>query len=100
MPYGDRIPGELPYRSKGGELTQQLSVFYARLRHKLIEAQANQTAETFEQEMAVVLRIREHWQRVELRNEAAESQAMRTATTRPDGHAIKQTEGRSGSWSV
>jgi flagellar biosynthetic protein FliS len=86
-------------RSAGGELTRQLSVFYSTLRRKLIAAQADQSAETFEQEMAVVLRIREHWQKVELRNEAPEPQVRATAP-QPGGSAINRTEGRSGSWSV
>src|SRR5271170_918086 len=38
--------------SAGGELTRQLSAFYSTLRRRLIEAQVNQSAETFEREMA------------------------------------------------
>ncbi|HEY1730420.1 MAG TPA: flagellar protein FliS [Terriglobales bacterium] len=86
-------------RGVDGELAQQLSVFYSRLRRKLIEAQINQSAETFEREMAVVLRIREHLQKVELRNVAPEPQ-VHAAVAQPDGAAIKQAEGRLGSWSV
>jgi len=87
-------------RSAGGELTRQLSAFYSSLRRKLIEAQVNQSAEIFEREMAVVLRIREYWQRVELRNVATEPQATSAAAVQLGGVAIKQTEGGLGSWSV
>jgi flagellar biosynthetic protein FliS len=87
-------------RSAGGELTRQLSRFYSRLRRKLIEAQANQSAETFEEEMAEVLRIREHWQKVEQRNAASEPDLTNAAAMQPGGYAIKQTERRVGGWSV
>jgi flagellin-specific chaperone FliS len=87
-------------RSTGGELTRQLSAFYSTLRRKLIEAQVNQSAETFEREMAVVLRIREHWQKVELRNVATVPQATSAAAAQPGGAAINHTGGRLGSWSA
>jgi flagellar protein FliS len=86
--------------SAGGELTQQLSVFYSTLRRKLIEAQVKQSAEIFEQEMAEVLRIREHWQKVELRNVASEPEGARAAGMQAGGYAFKQTESRYGGWSV
>jgi flagellar biosynthetic protein FliS len=87
-------------RSASGELTQKLSVFYSKLRRKLIEAQVNQSAETFEQEMAEVLRIREQWQKVELRNVASEPEVTHAAAMQADGYAFKQTENRYGGWSV
>jgi flagellar biosynthetic protein FliS len=87
-------------RSPGGELTRQLAAFYSTLRRKLIEAQANQSAETLEREMAVVLKIREHWQKLELRNVAKEPHAASAAATQPGNSAIIQTGGRLGSWSA
>jgi flagellar biosynthetic protein FliS len=88
------------HRGSGGALTQVLSRFYSALRRKLIEAQVNQSAETFEQEMAEVLRIREHWQKIELRNVASEPEVTHAAAMQADGYALKQTENRYGGWSV
>lgn len=87
-------------RSTSGELTRQLLRFYSRLRRKLLEAQANKSAETFEQEMAEVLKIREQWQKVEQCNMASEPELNRATAMQPGGYAIKQTEGRFGGWSV
>jgi flagellar biosynthetic protein FliS len=87
-------------RSADGELTQQLSVFYSSLRRKLIAAQVNQSAETFEQEMAEVLRIREHWQKVELHNVTREPESALATGTQPGGYAFQQTESRFSGCSV
>jgi flagellar biosynthetic protein FliS len=88
------------HSGSAGELTQVLSRFYSSLRRKLIEAQVHQSAETLEQEMAEVLRIREHWQRAELRNVAPEPQVTAAATMQASGYAFKLTENRYGGWSV
>ncbi len=58
----DWVDGE-----SGGELAQKLIGFYSSLRQKLIEAQARRSAEMLEQQMALVLDIRETWQEMELR---------------------------------
>jgi flagellar biosynthetic protein FliS len=87
-------------RGADGELTQQLSVFYSGLRRKLIEAQVNQSAETFEQEMAEVLRIREQLQKVELRSVTSGPEVASAAPMQADGYALNQTENRYGGWSV
>ena len=49
-----------------GELAQQLSAFYARLRRRIIEAQARQSAQILEEEMAATLKLREVWQQLDL----------------------------------
>ena len=54
-------------RKNGGELAQKLTRFYSDLRGKLIEAQALQSAELLEQQMAVILSIRGTWQDLEAR---------------------------------
>lgn len=87
------------HRSEGGELTQQLKAFYARLRRKLIEAQVKQSAETFEREMAEVLRIRELWQQIDQRGAASGPDAMHAAT-QSGGYAPAPAERRFGGWSV
>ena len=54
-------------REGGGELAEQLIVFYSAMRAKLIEAQARQSAEILEQQMGKVVSIRGTWQDLELR---------------------------------
>lgn len=54
-----------------GELAKQLVAFYARLRRNILEAQAKQSAEMLEHEMTEIIRIREMWQGLDLRNTSA-----------------------------
>jgi flagellar biosynthetic protein FliS len=50
-----------------GELTQLLTSFYGSLRRKLIEAQAQRSAEILEEQMGRVLKIRAQFQALEFR---------------------------------
>jgi flagellar protein FliS len=52
-------------RSGGGELAQQLAAFYSSLRRKMIEAQVARSAELLEEQVALVLKIRETWSAME-----------------------------------
>ncbi len=52
-------------RSGGGELAQQLVAFYSSLRRKMIEAQAKRSADILEEQVALVLKIRETWSAME-----------------------------------
>jgi flagellar biosynthetic protein FliS len=52
---------------EGGELADQLRVFYRGLRRKLLQAQINRSAEEFEGLMNAVLKIREAWQTADQR---------------------------------
>ena len=88
------------HRSEGGQLTHQLRAFYASLRRKLFDAQVKQSAETFEEEMAKVLKIRESWQQIDQRSAASEPEVMRAAAMQPGGYALVQPERRFGGWSV
>jgi len=54
-------------RGSGGVLADQLVAFYRSLRRKMIEAQAKRSAAILEEEMKLVLKIREAWQGLELR---------------------------------
>lgn len=54
------------HRGSGGELADQLVTFYSSLRHKLISAQVEQSAEMLEEQMEKVLKIREAWQAADL----------------------------------
>jgi flagellar protein FliS len=55
-------------RDGKGELVNQLTRFYASLRRKLIVAQARKSADLLEQQMALVLKVRQTWQELELRD--------------------------------
>lgn len=58
-------------RGEDGELAQGLKVFYSSLRSRIIEAQAKRSVALLEQQMALVLKLREQWQAFEFRHEAA-----------------------------
>jgi len=53
-------------RCSGGELTKKLAAFYSSLRRQLIEAQVKRAPEILEEQMQIVLSIRETWQKMEL----------------------------------
>lgn len=52
-------------RGSGGELGEELSAFYTSMRRRLIEAQVRRSAPLLEEQMALVLEVRESWQAVE-----------------------------------
>ncbi len=67
-------------RGSGGELAERLKLLYASLRRKIVEAQAKHSAVTFEQQMAVVLKLREQWQRMEEKQASAGPQILPPVT--------------------
>lgn len=86
----------------GGALADQLQAFYKSMRRKLIEAQANRSAELIEGQMALVLEIRGQWQAMEFKCEPcsgpeilAPAQTQRYAAPLP-----VQMEHRQLSWSA
>lgn len=87
-------------RESGGELAQKLVAFYSNLRVKLIEAQAKNSAEVLEQEMAVILSIRGTWQDLELRASSALVDPQESQVHSYPGIAISQDERRVSSWSA
>ena len=54
-------------RSGGGELSQRLTALYYSLRKTMIKAQVKRSAELLEQQMDLVLSVREIWQTMEIR---------------------------------
>jgi flagellar secretion chaperone FliS len=87
-------------RENGGELAQKLIAFYANMRAKLIEAQAMQSVEVLEQEMAVILAIRGNWQDLELRASSALVTPPSTPGQSYPGAALSQDERTVSSWSA
>lgn len=73
----------------GGELAQKLIKFYSSLSQKLIEAQARRSVEMLEQQMALVLDIRETWQEMEMRGSITSA-----------GPAYDDTSGYAGSEAI
>jgi len=55
-------------RGTGGILAEQLTAFYTSLRRKVMEAQAKRSAEILEDQMVEVLKLREAFQALEMRN--------------------------------
>jgi flagellar biosynthetic protein FliS len=87
-------------RKSGGDLAKKLAAFYSNLRGKLIEAQAMQSAEILEQQMAVILSIRGTWQDLEAR---AFSALELQASTEPSNYPatmVSQDERSASSWSA
>ena len=87
-------------RENGGELAQKLIVLYANLRVKLIDAQARNSAEDVEREMAVILAIRGNWQDLELRASSALVVPPESQVPSYPGAALSQDERRVCSWSA
>jgi flagellar protein FliS len=87
-------------RENGGELAQKLVAFYSNLRAKLVEAQARNSTEILEREMAVILAIRGTWQDLELR--ASSVLVVPAACQVPNypGAAMSQGERSISSWSA
>ena len=88
-------------REDGGELAQKLRAFYSNMRSKLIEAQARQSCEILEQQMALVLSIRGTWQDLELRAfSALEPQSPSPQSPEYPGTASSREEQKVSSWSA
>ncbi|MGA7156972.1 MAG: flagellar protein FliS [Acidobacteriaceae bacterium] len=68
-------------RSDGGELSQRLLRLYSSLRRAIMEAQKSRSAELLEQQMAIVLHVRETWQSME-RPGAREAEHIADQVTR------------------
>lgn len=84
----------------GGELAQGLLLFYQRLRKTLIQAQAKQSSEILEQQMADVLTVRELWQQNDTKLAPLTPEYMSTAGQHNPGYLGAQSGiGHSG-WSA
>lgn len=77
-------------KGNSGDLTDQLTAFYGSLRRSLVAAQAKRSPEMLEELMSQVLKIREAWQAIELRQPASAATeplsagAQRFAAAAPD----------------
>jgi flagellar protein FliS len=87
-------------KGTGGLLAQELTAFYGSLRRKLIDAEARQSAEIFEQQMNRVLELRKSWQSVEVRNEPSGPEVLRPPIPIPAGYPTPRPERLRGSWSA
>ena len=87
-------------RSGGGELAQQLTAFYSSLRRKMIEAQVKRSAEILEEQVALVLRIRETWSAMEKQNSSAMEATRVTQVPGYPGAMQTVQHGTACSWSA
>jgi flagellar biosynthetic protein FliS len=83
-----------------GELAQKLLGFYSRMRRKIIEAQTKQSPEILDAQMAETLRIREMWQRLDLRSAASGPEILPPERTPRYNAPPLQMEQRQLSWSA
>jgi len=89
------------HRGSGGALTQVLFRFYAALRRTVIDAQIKQSAEALEQQMEAVIKVREHWQKMDLRNPASGNDVVEAPGAAYTGGFLSvQAERRIGGWSA
>jgi flagellar protein FliS len=88
-------------RGPGGALAQVLGRFYSELRRTVIHAQIKQSAEALEQQMKAVIKIRENWQKMELRSAASGKTVVEAAgAAYAGGFPPVQAESRMGGWSA
>jgi len=66
-------------RGAGGELADTLRAFYASVRQEVTEAQFTRSASILEDQSTRILKLREEWQRLDLR----ETDEMMSATQQP-----------------
>ncbi|MGB6743894.1 MAG: flagellar export chaperone FliS [Terracidiphilus sp.] len=84
-----------------GDLARKLTAFYSRLRRKIIEAQAKHSAEILDAQIAETLRIREVWQRLDLRIAAPGPEILPPERTqRYNAPLLMQMEQSQLSWSA
>jgi flagellar secretion chaperone FliS len=84
-----------------GDLAKKLRAFYSRLRRKTLEAQGKQSAEILDGLMAETIRMREIWQKLDLRGMAYGPEILPpTPAPRYGGFAAAAVEHRQFSWSA
>ena len=85
----------------GGDLSEKLVTFYKNVRRKLIQAQVKRSPEMLEEQMDLVLGIREIWQRLEQNASAATDATTELPAMRMDSDAVSVQEERvSAHWSA
>jgi flagellin-specific chaperone FliS len=87
-------------RGQGGELADQLKVFYGSLRRNIIAAQAKRSSAMLEEQMAQVLEVRTQWQRLAERSATSEPFILPPVVTRRPGPFSPATEQRRKTWSA
>lgn len=88
------------HRGGGGELAEQLLVFYSSLRRLMIEAQAKRSAVMLEQQMTLVLSIRRTWHELEARNSSRLESPAWTQVQPFPGSTSQHFERSTLSWSA
>jgi len=86
--------------TRGGELSQKLISFYSSVRRKMIEAQAKRSVAILEQQIALVLSIRETWQEMEFGGSTATEVPLYAETPDYPGSVPAQCQQGASSWSA
>jgi flagellar biosynthetic protein FliS len=87
--------------AESGELAQQLIAFYSKMRRIILDAQVKQSAEMLEKQMVETLRIREVWQRLDVRSATSGPEILPPERTeRYSTAAFMQMEQSQLSWSA
>jgi flagellar protein FliS len=87
-------------RGAGGELAQRLIAFYASLRQKLVMAQAEDKPEILDEQMHLVLKMREAWQQMDLRAVSSAPQMLPPPASRVAGTYAGSLDRMQGNWSA
>ena len=87
-------------RGERGELAQQLTAFYASMRQKLVIAQAKHAPEILDEQMRLVLKMREAWQQMDLRPASSEPQILPPPASRVAGTYAGSLDRVQGTWSA
>ncbi len=68
---------------RGGEVARNLARFYTMVRSRLLQAQIQASAEILEEQMSLLLMLRETWQEVERRSREAQLPPTNTTLAEP-----------------
>ncbi len=86
--------------AESGELASRLIAVYEKMRRRIIEAQAKQSAKMLEEIMAEVLSMREVWQKLDMHRENAGLEILPPARPANYGGFAAGLERRRLSWSA
>jgi flagellar protein FliS len=87
-------------RGSDGVLARQLIAIYSDLRRKVIDAEVRKSSGILERQMARVLELRGHWQKLEAGTAHSGPEILPPAFKTPVGYPTAQLESRHCNWSA
>lgn len=88
------LEGNLDHEN-GGDTAKSLAAFYSVLRAKLLEAQVKKSPEIFEEQIGLIVQVRQTWQKVE-----DDSRPAATPAANPGMFQAADDEAQSSGWSA